>query len=333
MLSPGRIFAGFAILIGLASPAAAAAEQPETPAPRTAADRAAVAEALFDQGKRLMIAGRFSEACAKFTESERIDHGVGTLLNLADCYEQNGQTASAWAGFRAAAASANAAGQAERERVARERERRLLPLLARLTIVIPKAHVVPGLVVMRDDLLLDKSLWGVTTPIDPGEHTLVVSAPGKRTHRQIITVPKWGGAWVTTTVPALADLPASAAPAPVKAKLEPGMSDLQIAGLSVGGAGIAGVIIGSALGLHAISRNNDSAPHCREDLCDPEGLALRREARSAGTASTVAFIAAGAALATGAALYFATPKRGPIRAAARIGVTPSESYFLVEAAW
>jgi hypothetical protein len=328
-----RVSAGFAILWSLASPATAEAGPPETPVPKTAADRAALAEALFAQGKRLMIEGRFSEACARFRESERIDHGIGTLLNLADCYEQNGQTASAWAEFRSAAAAAHAAGQAEREQVARDRAHRLLPLLARLTILIPQRHVVPGLVVMRDDIVLDKSHWNATTLVDPGAHSLVVSAPGKRTDKRIITVPKWSGAWVTTTVPALADLPPRAPPAPAKATLEPGMSSQQITGLSIGSVGIAGVLIGSALGLHSISRNNAAAPHCRGALCDPEGVALQSQAQRAGSAATVALIVSGAALAAGATVYFTAPKRSQIGASAGIGVTPSSSALFLEAAW
>lgn len=329
----GRISSGLAILIGLASPATARAGPPETPAPKTAAERATVAEALFAKGKRLMIAGRFSEACARFSESERIDHGVGTLLNLADCYEQNGQTASAWASFRSAAVAARAAGQAEREQIARERERRLLPLLARLTILIPQRHVVPGLVVMRDDVVLDKSLWNATSTVDPGDHSLVVSAPGKRTDKRIITVPKWSGAWVTTTVPALSDLPPPAPPAPVKATIEPGMSSQQITGLAIGSAGIAGVLIGAALGLHSVSLGSSAAPHCQDDRCDPEGVTLRGQAQRAVNAATVAFLAAGGALAAGATVYFTAPKRGPIRASAGLGVTPSGSSLFLEATW
>src|ERR1700678_3583891 len=70
------------------------------------ASGAAAAEALFDEGKALMAAGNYASACPKFAESNRLDEGIGTSLWLADCFEKNGQTASAWAEFRAAAALA-----------------------------------------------------------------------------------------------------------------------------------------------------------------------------------------------------------------------------------
>ena len=59
-----------------------------------ASDKAA-AEALFDQGVRLMKQNNFAEACPKLEESDRIDPAVGTLLYLGECYERVGKTASA----------------------------------------------------------------------------------------------------------------------------------------------------------------------------------------------------------------------------------------------
>src|SRR5260221_4825909 len=74
----------------------------------------AAAESLFSEARALLKAKRYAEACAKLVVSQRLDPGVGTLLNLALCYEQGGQTASAWATYREAAAAAKTARQLAR---------------------------------------------------------------------------------------------------------------------------------------------------------------------------------------------------------------------------
>src|SRR5262249_13171001 len=85
---------------------------------QTSASDKAAAEALFDQGVRLMKQNSFADACPKLEESERIDPAVGTLLYLGECYERVGKTASAWATFREAASLASTSNQADRARVA-----------------------------------------------------------------------------------------------------------------------------------------------------------------------------------------------------------------------
>ena len=106
-----RVAAPLALIVALASARTSLAQT-------SAADKAA-AQALFDEGKRLMDAGQFAQACPKFADSEKLDPGVGTLLNLGVCYEKNGQTASAWATYKEAASAAANAGEAAREKYAR----------------------------------------------------------------------------------------------------------------------------------------------------------------------------------------------------------------------
>jgi serine/threonine-protein kinase len=105
-----------------------------------------VARTLFADARTLADAGHYEEACPKFEESRRLLAGVGTIYNLADCYEHVGRTASAWATFLDAAAAAASAGEGEREKVARTRAAALEPRLTRLRIrTNPADSALPGL--------------------------------------------------------------------------------------------------------------------------------------------------------------------------------------------
>src|SRR6188768_4131513 len=91
-----------------------------SPAHAQSTDSAA-AQGLFDEAKALMATGKASEACPKLEESQRLDPGTGTLLNLALCYEKIGRIASAWSRNLDAAAAAKASGNTARENAARKR--------------------------------------------------------------------------------------------------------------------------------------------------------------------------------------------------------------------
>jgi hypothetical protein len=284
-----------------------------------ASDKAA-AEALFDQGVRLMKQNSFADACPKLEESERADPAVGTLLYLGECYERVGKTASAWATFREAASLAGTSNQTDRARVASGRAQDLEPKLSRLSVELsPDVAQIPGVVVKRGSQRIEASLYGTPLPVDPGDYRIEVSAPGYDTWSTPIKVES-GGASASVRIPALIKAKESAAPTPPPAAAsasgpaqpEPATAPIahatstqQVLGLVVGGVGVIGVGLGSYFGIRAISKNSDAETHCPKGaLCnDNDGVNLSDKARQDAAASNIAFIAGGVLVATGAVLY------------------------------
>ena len=172
----------------------------------------AAARVLFAEGRKLAAAGDYETACPKFEESFRLDPGIGTGFNLADCWEHIGRTASAWGRFLGVAGAAKALGQTEREQVARDRAAALEPKLSRLTVLVPTPE--PGLAVRRDAVLLGPASWGVAVPVDPGPHVVQVSAPGKKPLSIDVTIGASDEPAATVTIPLLEIDPAVFAAAP-----------------------------------------------------------------------------------------------------------------------
>src|SRR5262245_40294244 len=146
----------------------------------------AAAEALFSEGRSLASSGKCAEAIPKFQASQKLDPGVGTLLNLAECYEQIGKTASAWAEYREVIALARAAGSKEREDLATQRSKALEPKLSRLAIKV--TGDAQGVAITRDGEALEAAELGVAIPVDPGKHVVEASAPGKQKFSQTIEI-------------------------------------------------------------------------------------------------------------------------------------------------
>ncbi len=327
---------GFAGLTGATSASAQA----------SAADKAA-AETLFDEGLSLMKTGNYAEACKRLESSQRIDPGIGTLLYLAECYENVGKTASAWATFREAASAANAAGQERRAALGRERAEKLKPLLSKLTITLAAGNEsIEGLEVLHGGRPVAKGLWGTPIPVDPGPHELVVRAPGYEPFTTEVTV-EAGGKSAELEVPPLTKAPEAANPTPtapetaaashstpaqvkLDAPVAPGDSSSsgstqRTAGLAVAGLGVVGLGVGTFFGLKALSKSDEEQELCETDAACPEEdretvLELNQDARDAATLSNIGFIAGGVLAAGGLVLYLTAPDDED---AARLVVTPT----------
>lgn len=293
-----------------------------TPAFAQTASEKANAEALFESGKKLLEQGNYKDACPKFEASEKLDSGIGTLLFLGECYEKSGRVASAWATFREAESVARGRGDQERASIAKQRAAALEPRLSKLQIMVAQGSPA-DLVVKQDGAMVPRESWDIAVPVDPGSHTIEVSATGKRTWTQTVTIGA-DGAQARLDVPTLEDAPKEAAPPPVPASTTPppqpvhqqpmteeshGSAQRTI-GIVVGLVGVAGVGVGTIFGLRAKSKNDDSKAECSpadENRCNAKGTELRDDAQSAATISTISFVVGGAALATGIVLIATAP--------------------------
>jgi len=156
------------------------------PAAHAQAEDQAAARALFDEGRRLLKARKYEEACAKLEAARQLYTSAGILLNLADCQEKIGRTASAWTGFGEAATVATRTGRPDDAHEARRRQAALESSLTR--IVIRVDHPVPGLLVKRDGAVLVAAAWGSPLPVDPGPHSVRAEAPGYEPWTGSVTV-------------------------------------------------------------------------------------------------------------------------------------------------
>lgn len=294
-----------ALLLG-ARPAAAAGP----------ADEAAAA-ALFGEAKQLAAAGDWEHACPKFVEAQRLFPTTGTLLNIGNCYEKVGKLASAWGAFKQAELSARDRHETERQAEAVRRAQAIEGSLSKLTIAVGTTERLPGMEVRRDGEPVGEGQWGAAVPIDAGEHDVQVSAPGYRPWSTKVTVlPKVATAMVAVPrlVPEVKEAPAELT----------WWSAQRIAGVSVGGAGVVGLVVGAVFGARAISKNDESKAQCSPvdpSFCNDTGVALRHEAKTAATVSTAAIVVGGALVAGGVVLVLTatTAKAGDT---ARVELAP-----------
>lgn len=294
---------------------------------------AAAARALFNEGRKLVEQGKFSDACPKFQESLRLKPGIGTGFNLADCWEKLGRTASAWGQFLEVASAARTSGQKERESVARARASALEAKLSYL--VIESEETDPELRVTRDGLEVGRGAFGTAVPVDPGTHGVAAVSPTKKPWS--INEDVKAGAKAKVTIPKL--LPREAAPATISQPSPPdntpvgtgtgggaeggpkremlhttpssGLGVQRGVGLAVGGLGVVGLAAGAVFLVGYNSKNDDASALCSTGTCATAEIekhaTLIDDAKSQRTLSYVSFGVGGALLVAGTVLFFTAP--------------------------
>ncbi len=279
-----------------------------------------LAQALFEDARKLMAGGKWTEACPKLEESQRLDPGVGTLLNLALCNENIGRLATAHIEYSDALAQAIREKNAEREQFAREHLERLTPRVPKLTI---RLACEGQAIAAERTVIVDNAAWtpqahGLAVFVDPGEHRISVrskfgSGPLKRLRlkegEQVVDVLD------CDVAPAAPNAPHAA----LKMKRS-GAFWVTIAG--------AGAFVGTsvATGAVALALRNSAASKCNFDrnyCATTDGLAEASGARTMAWVST-GFLAG--AIVT-AAVAFILPKTNVAFAVAPTGAIEVRARF------
>jgi tetratricopeptide (TPR) repeat protein len=303
-----------ACLVSLSGPVAA----------QSASDKA-VAEALFQEGRKLLAAGEHLEAAKKFQASQQLDPGIGTLLYTADAFEKAGMLASAWANFREAQAAAQQARQATRTAIAKERADKLEPRLSKLQVEVGDNPKLEGFGVERNGEAMAAALWGAAMPLDAASYEIVASAAGYEMWSQTVDVTQ-EGITKTVTVPALikkkAEPPAPLPEVDLAGEEGAPASTTPDDGADRGGAstgykatavtlavlGVAGLGVGAYFGLDAKGKYQDTEAACDAVSCDSQGAAdLTSQALASSHVATVSFAVGGVALASGALMWALAP--------------------------
>jgi len=285
-------------MLCLLAPSAALAEAPSKAT-------AAQADAAFEEGRDLFEQGRFKEACEKFDLSMQLDPSPGTLLNLGNCYEPQGDLLRALETFELALSQAQAATDRKRRQVWSEAARERIESLGKRIPLLSVEGAELGSRVLLDG----KPLEQLDTPVryNPGRHQLEVGAPGKRPFIKTFELPE--GQTLSIRVPPLEaeEVTPVAAPAPVLTSPPTAAPDERRFGYwpwIAGGTGAA--LLGTSIvtGLVASSKASRLEDECPSKIeCDPSLASVKDSAHTFGVTTDVLWISGALILGAGVTLF------------------------------
>jgi hypothetical protein len=262
-----------------------------------------------------MASGDIHAACSRFEASEKLDPKLGTLLNLADCFEKDGRTASAWERFDEAVTLVKTHPD-DRGDYALKRRDDLTPRLAKLRLAVTQGA--EKLAVYRDGIAVAEEMFGLPIAVDPGPIKLAVRR-GDETldKRSVVAKP-------AEEVEVALDLAAISKAHPPKTRFSRVSRAQRTAGFAVGAVGLAGLVTfaileGAAYGQKAKA---DGVGGCRDGYCSPDGYALEHKAGDLAEAGQWVGVASAAVVAIGATLLLTAPRGAKQPDEASLVITP-----------
>jgi hypothetical protein len=280
------------VLIALAVLLGAAAAHAEP----AAADKE-VARNLVFEGRRLRKEGKTREAVEKFRAAHAIMHVPTTGIEVAQVLVDLGLLVEARDAMVEVSRMPPTAGEplpyAQARDEARQGADELEARIPTATFVVTGAGGTPSVVV--DGTRIDPSLLALPRKLDPGEHTVVVSAAGRADRRVSFRLAERDSktvelALVPYTSPPATPQPEAKAEAEAEAERRAAAprrtSHLVYAGF---GTSIVGAAVGGVTGVMSLSKTSAVKGQCNAGQCPSQTHDDLVAARTTATISNVAF--------------------------------------------
>ncbi|WP_437683203.1 hypothetical protein [Sorangium sp. So ce131] len=284
------------------------------------ADRA-TARSLAIEGQEALDRKDFSAALDRFGRADAIIHAPTLLLGVARAQVGMGRWIAAQESYNRILREGAPEGSPEPFFQAIDAAHKELDALApRIPQVLITVRGSSAADVTIDGEPVPRAALGVKRPVDPGEHTIRVTAAGLAPAEVKLTLAEGASEAVVLELKPVAP-PPPAAPLPPPPDRGPvaaggGRTALAIAAFGLGGVGLA---TGAVSGVLAIKKHGDLSGRCPGGRCEPSLQGDVDSYHAMSTVSTIGF--AVGAVATGAgALLLLTAPRSPRRAG--ITITP-----------
>lgn len=274
------------------------------------ADDTGAADALYADAKALAEAGNWAQACPKFEASLEASRTLGTLLNLADCLEQEKRLARALERWDEAIALA---GEKKDERVkfATERKTALEPRVPSLVLDVKQGAEKLSVTAGKRDI--PASSFGLPVKVDPGKLAIVVSRDDQVLETTEIELAEGETKHHALDLAAIA----KAHPSDKKAAVVPANPAQRYAGIATLSFGLAGLATFGIMEAVALAQraSADGEGGCVEKgettVCSPQGYEV---AQTAGDVAEIGqWIGVGglAVAALGLTLFLTAPSDQP----------------------
>jgi hypothetical protein len=268
------------------------------------------ARAQFQRGIELEQAANWSEAIQQFREVGQVRMTPHVRFHIAFCEEGLGRLVTALGGYELALSEADQVGpdfKGEVETAIKNLKERIPKL------VIERGEGADAATVQLDGVDLGGSSLGVEVPLDPGPHSVVATAPGRKPFN---TTAELREREVTRVTLVLEAEPEPAKPPPPKEQVvvvtreEP---PKRLVPYLIGGAGVAALLGAGALFVLKQTTQADLEDKCpNPDACDPAYEDTYNRMRFYGYAAPVAAGVGAAAIGVSVyMLFLRKPKQTP----------------------